>query len=169
MLALLGLASGVAWASHSTASQDLTLTGQYNTTPISFTGSNGVVYNGLAGGGNLMGATLDGVLLPYVYCMQYAVDVYVPGDFPKTEVNREGYIDGPTGSFDGGTLVKNAGEVAWLMVNEAPGADDRSAGRPPGRDLVRDQRRDGRRLQLQFDEQYWRHDLLQPVPWCSRT
>ncbi len=45
-------------------------------------------------GGNITPATLNGQSLTYLYCVQYNIDVFVPGTYNNTAVNRAGIIDG---------------------------------------------------------------------------
>src|SRR5579871_3570512 len=52
--------------------------------------------------------TLDGVPLPFVYCVDLFTNINVPGAYP-TAVTLDGTIDG--------SLIANAGQIAWLIDN----------------------------------------------------
>ena len=64
-------------------------------------------------GGNITPSTLNGVALPYLYCIAEDVNIYV-GNTYKTTVSTTGYYNGH--------LMNNAGQIAWLMTNLAPSA-----------------------------------------------
>lgn len=83
-------------------------------------GTDGTFVNVTAFGNNLTGAggnfqpnTLDGVTLPYLYCVSVTTDISVPGTYTSV-VTTDGTIFG--------TPLTNAGEVAWLLTNLAPSA-----------------------------------------------
>lgn len=118
--AALGLLVVAACAGRAAAGNVLDLTGNpapgFNTENISFTVSGNPnpalnnTYN--VNGGNIVTSTLNGQNVPYLYCVQYHIDVYVPGIYDQTDVNVLGNIDG--------VPLKNAGEVAYLMTHDAP-------------------------------------------------
>ena len=78
--------------------------------PIAFT-LNSTSYN--EPGGNIQGSVLNGASLPYVYCIAADVNVYVNNTY-NTTVSTTGYYDG--------NLIRNAGQIAWLMDHEAASA-----------------------------------------------
>ena len=79
----------------STYSYPITYTDNSNTSPVS------------AGGGSIVISTLNGVTLPWVYCVGLYTDVYVSADYDKTVVTNNGYVNG--------SLVTNAGNIAYLL------------------------------------------------------
>jgi hypothetical protein len=70
------------------------------------------------GGGSLAGATLNGVALPWVYCVQLGVTVTVPGIYQDTIVDNTGVIHN-TNPFP---TLPQAQEIAWLLSTYANGA-----------------------------------------------
>ena len=123
--AALGLLIGLACAGRATAGNVLNLSGNpspgFNTENINFTVSgnpNPALNNTYdVNGGNIVTSTLNGQNLPYLYCVQYHIDVYVPGTYNNTDVNVLGNIDG--------LPLKNAAEVAYLLTYDAPLATTR--------------------------------------------
>ncbi len=69
------------------------------------------------GGGSVDPSYLNGVRTPWIYCLQYNVDVYVNGDYANTIVTHNGTIDVPA------VTVHNDIQVAWLLQNYATGAE----------------------------------------------
>ncbi len=63
------------------------------------------------GGGSIEVSTLNGQTLDYLYCVDIFKTVNVPGIYPSTLVTTNGFIYG--------SLLTNAGEVAWLLDNYA--------------------------------------------------
>jgi hypothetical protein len=117
--AALALLIGLACAGRATAGNVLNLSGNpspgFNTENINFavTGNPNPALNGVynVNGGNIVTSTLNGQNLPYLYCVQYHIDVYVPGTYNNTDVDVLGNIDGAP--------LKNAGGVAYLMTHYA--------------------------------------------------
>jgi len=110
------LGSGVARA------DDLNLGGIYNS-GITLTGGN---VPGTYGGGSITPSHLNGVLLPWVYCVDVPDEVGVPADYANAIVTHNGMIAGSSlnsshsgiASYAGnGALatVNNEVEVAWLL------------------------------------------------------
>ncbi len=91
------------------ADDDLNLGGQYNTVTLN---ENGTAVS--VGSGPIMPSTLDGNTLAWVYCVGLFTDVYVPDDYPDSIVTNNGVADG--------SLINNAGEIAWLLDTYAGAA-----------------------------------------------
>jgi hypothetical protein len=123
-LAIVVLGSGMALA------DDLNITGSYNP-GIVITGG---TVDGTYGGGVFTGGYLNGVALPWIYCVDIPDEVGVPGDYPNALSNNNGTIAGsssnyshhgitgnpsPQGTQEG---VTNAIYVAWLLHTYAAGA-----------------------------------------------
>jgi len=110
---------------------NLYFTSDFNTTSITITvdGSSRT----LGGGGNI-GATLNGTSLGYMYCLQYSVDVTVPGLYDTTKVTTNGQVysgtqyvaltsnTSNTALFPAGGSNTSAQEIAWLIYNYGPTA-----------------------------------------------
>jgi hypothetical protein len=116
MASIVFLMAGVASA------DDLNVGGTYNT----FTMQSSTNYNGTdyatkywsqesVGGGSVVVSTLNGVTLPWLYCIDLYVTIPVPADYPDTVVTNTGIIHGTQS-------VYNAGEIAWLLTTYANGA-----------------------------------------------
>ena len=74
---------------------------------------NGLPYNGYAG--SFQPVTLNGVELPYLYCVDIFTSIMPGYDYSYTRVNTLGYIYGAP--------LHNAGQVAWLLAEFAASAD----------------------------------------------
>jgi len=101
---------------------DLNLGSSYGA-PISFTGTNGLPSE-TASGGSIFTSTLNGVTLPWVFCVDITHNVYVPGDYNATTTNNQGIVNqGGTGPFDGqvGGSTKVSDEIAYLLLHYANG------------------------------------------------
>jgi hypothetical protein len=61
------------------------------------------------GGGSIETSYLNGVQLPYLYCVDVTQLIYIPGTYPNTVVDHTGMIYG--------TAINNADKVAWLLSN----------------------------------------------------
>ena len=120
-LVMLGLPAVLCCASQASA-------GPPTTTQFSFSGYNGlpIWFSGdgrpdaAYDGGNIVPNSFGGVQLPFLYCVQYTTDI-VEGTKYYTTVSRDGSVNGDT------STINNAGEVAWLMANIAPGATSADA------------------------------------------
>jgi hypothetical protein len=80
----------------------------------------GYMYEGkpiteMVGGGSILPSYLNGVQLPFLYCIDLYTDIYVPDTYSTLVTNN--------GTIDGGTAVHNAGQIAWLLDNYAVGAE----------------------------------------------
>jgi hypothetical protein len=83
------------------------------------------------GAGNINpGSTLNGLSLPYMYCLDLTHDIYLNANYAVTSFNNRGYVwnDDPLNNPNSvaltnanGTLT-NAGNIAYLMVHYAPSA-----------------------------------------------
>jgi len=60
------------------------------------------------GGGSVNTSYLNGVAVPYDYCVDLFTVVYVPNDYNQSVLTK-------TATVDGNKVVNNAGEVAWLL------------------------------------------------------
>ena len=60
------------------------------------------------GGGSVNISYLNGVAVPFDYCVDLFTVVYVPSDYNQSTLTNSAIIDG-------GNLLNNAGEVAWLL------------------------------------------------------
>jgi hypothetical protein len=78
-----------------------------------------VTWDGSVGGGSIDVSTLNGVTLPWVYCVDLEHDISVPASYDNTIDTTTGYVNG--------NLVNNAGQVAWLLDNYAAVAEGNSA------------------------------------------
>ncbi len=118
------LGSGMALA------DDLNITGGFNG-GIQISGDG---LSGTYGGGTFTGGYLNGIALPWIYCVDIPDEVGVPGDYPNATSNNNGTIAGshtnytyngitgdpsPAGTQEG---VTNAKDVAWLLHTFAAGA-----------------------------------------------
>ena len=74
---------------------------------------NGVASNGYAG--SFQSVTLNGVELPYLYCVDIFTSITPGYDYSYTQVNKLGNIYG--------SALNNAGQVAWLLGAYAASAD----------------------------------------------
>jgi hypothetical protein len=83
----------------------LQLGGSYSSIPFSVVNGNMVT----EGGGSIDVSYLNGNQLSYLYCVDLFKNVYVNNTYPSTVVNNTGYIYG--------SLLTNAGQVAWLLSN----------------------------------------------------
>jgi hypothetical protein len=67
------------------------------------------------GGGSILPSSLNGVQLPYLYCIDLYTDIYVPNTYSTLVTNN--------GTIDGAAAVHNSGQIAWLLDNYAAGAE----------------------------------------------
>lgn len=114
---VLGLLASVACGTRARADNDLNLGGNFNSG--GFYTFNG---NSPGGGGPISPSTLNGVALPYVYCIDIPDNVYVPVDYKHSTVTNNGYaIVGPGNPQSNGglALTPNAGTIAWLLTQYA--------------------------------------------------
>jgi hypothetical protein len=92
----------------------------YNSIPLNI---------GPEGGGSITVSTLNGVALPWVYCVDLYETVTVGVDYNNTTVTSNGMVtenDLPPGTSSG--VVNNAGAVAWLLDHYAtPAIGDTTA------------------------------------------
>lgn len=102
-VALLGTAGATS------AGQSLSLDGNYNHTTIDFKDSTGT--HSESGGGSIGGA-LNGQPLSYLYCLEFNININVPGTYGDSVVSTTGQIHG--------VPLANRLEIAWLMLNVAP-------------------------------------------------
>jgi hypothetical protein len=102
-LCFLAFASGVSYAT----TVDYYVGGNYNNIYGYTNGASSV-----EGGGSVNISYLNGVAVPFDYCVDLFTVVYVPSDYNKSALTNNALIDG-------GILLKNAGEVAWLLDNFA--------------------------------------------------
>jgi len=130
MVAMLALA--IVFGSGMALADDLSLGGSYNG-GINITGGYLGAGNASEGGGSIGPSSLNGVALPWVYCVDIPDTVNVPADYPNAIVNHNGMIAGSsTNNADGGlsgytsngqlASVSNAIAVAWLAHTFAAGA-----------------------------------------------
>jgi hypothetical protein len=105
------VAAAVMLTAGAALADDLNLGGNYNTFTIDENNSPVSV-----GGGPITVSYLNGVQLPFVYCVGLFTDVYVPADYPDTIVTNNGVADG--------AAINNAGEIAWLIDNFAVPAEN---------------------------------------------
>jgi hypothetical protein len=108
----LGLLLGLACAGTAEAGSILAIEGYNTANSINFSYDSGAHFASY-GGGSVTPAILNGQPLSFMYCVQFTVDVYVPGTY-NTDVTRDGKING--------TMLTNAAEVSWLVTNLAPTA-----------------------------------------------
>jgi hypothetical protein len=136
-LAALALAVSLANAGQASATQSLSLGSVYNHTPITFTTASGTHTE--AGGGDVQGSSLTNTVthvttaLPYIYCLEWQVNVGVPATYTDSLVNSVGSLHNlplVIGSSGAISALDVAKEIAWLMVNFAPSATtlDKQAG-----------------------------------------
>jgi len=83
----------------------LQLGGSYSSIPYSVVNGNLVT----EGGGSIDVSYLNGSQLSYLYCVDLFKTVYPSSNYPSTVVNNAGFIYG--------SLLTNAGQVAWLLSN----------------------------------------------------
>ena len=86
----------------------------------------------LVGGGSITVSTLNGVTLPYVYCVGLYTQVVVPANYDSTNVSQAGNIITTTKNADGSTTntsaqVTNAAKIAWLLQTYAGQANTYAA------------------------------------------
>ena len=120
--AILVLAAGLPASAGATLALE-----DFNRTTIGFTAKSGdptvadTTYN--VSGGNIVPSTLDGHPLAYLYCIQYATDIYVAGTYGETAITRDGTVDN-------GKPVNHANQVAYLLTQYASQAvtPDQQAG-----------------------------------------
>ena len=94
---------------------DLKVGGTYSSVPF--------VNNGVPtteGGGSIDVSYLNGVQLPWLYCIGINTVIYVPGDYAHTNVDTssDAIVHGNGFTND---QVTNAGQVAWLLDHYATG------------------------------------------------
>jgi len=68
------------------------------------------------GGGSIMGSKLNGVNVPFDYCVDLFTDVYASTDYGKSLITNNGTIHN-------GNLITNIGQVAWLLDHYAVSAE----------------------------------------------
>jgi len=108
-----------------TTGNDLNLGGNYNV--FNWTLS-GIASN--EGGGAITPSTLNGVSLPWVYCIDIPDNVGVPADYNNTRVSTDGTANFGAGNTWAGTpgitlaggSATIAGQVAWILDNYADAA-----------------------------------------------
>jgi hypothetical protein len=74
-----------------------------------------------------MPSFLNGVALPWVYCVDYWDDVAVPGTYFSATVTHDGTVTASTAGFTGAGVktdssthqINNVGQVAWLLSQYA--------------------------------------------------
>ncbi len=122
--AVLGLVASLTCGTRAQA-DDLNLGGNYNT--FSWTLS----YSGFSasneGGGSIGPSTLNGVALPWVYCIDIPDNVGVPADYKNTVVTSNGSAwygaSNPwtktAGVITAGNSLTVAGQIAWILDNYA--------------------------------------------------
>lgn len=103
------------------------------TNPVSYTWTGGFTYNSThyasEGAGNIQTAVLDGELVPYMYCVDIAHWIWVPGTY-EADVNDYGYIYNNTlpssgAEVTGGNLT-NAGNIGYLVATQSESAEGTS-------------------------------------------
>jgi hypothetical protein len=101
-------------------SADLYLGADFNWIPLT---------SGTLGGGSIGPSTLNGVALPWVYCIGRVTTVYVPGDYGQTYVNTTtGMVyDNQFGPANSLNQVFNAPQVAFLLATYAGKGEDQVA------------------------------------------
>ncbi len=132
LVSLVTLAVAVVLGSGMALADNLNLGGSYNS-GINITG--GYLGTGTAseGGGSIGPSSLNGIALPYVYCVDIPDTVNVPADYTNAVVTHNGMIAGSsnnngkgglTGYTTDGALatVNNAVAVAWLLHTFGAGA-----------------------------------------------
>jgi len=124
-IALFFGAASILMSAHAAQADDLQLGGNYNTITGDLTAGSELSGTGQStvGGGSITTSYLNGVQLPWVYCVDYDTTVTVPGDYNGTVVSKDGTIHhfGGAGGPGAGLAVNNAGQVAWLLDNLAAG------------------------------------------------
>jgi hypothetical protein len=108
------LALAVMLAGGAARADNLNIGGNFNQIPLTI---------GNEGGGSITVSYLNGVKLPWVYCVDLYDTIYVPGDYNNTTVTSNGMVtesNSPLGTTGG--VVNNAGEVAWLLDHYATSA-----------------------------------------------
>ena len=71
------------------------------------------------GGGSVDKSYLDGRLLDYVYCVDLFTNVYVNTTYQQSTYNNAALIHG--------SVINNAGQVAWLLENYGTGGQGEQA------------------------------------------
>lgn len=108
------LAAGSAQAGIAT----LYLGGNYNNDNIPLDATSVGGYWETSSGGPIGPSTLNGVPLPYVYCIGLTTNVVVPGTYAQTTVTLTGQVyDNGLGGQTTLNTVPNAAQVAWLLSN----------------------------------------------------
>ena len=124
-MALFFGASSLLMSVHAAQADDLYLGGNYNIITGVLTSGTELTENGQStvGGGSINTSYLNGVQLPWVYCVDYDTEVGVPADYNGTVVSHDGTIHhfGGAGGPGAGIAVNNAGQVAWLLDKFAAG------------------------------------------------
>lgn len=120
LIAAIGLLPQLAMDHEATAGVSLYLNGDYNNTAIKFsaTNSSNQSVTRTERGGGVVGGSLDGTPISYLYCLEWEKSVLVPDTYGMTTVSDHQIhgVDLPKGS--NGTLDSNpAKDIAWLMVN----------------------------------------------------
>jgi len=119
---VLGLLASLACENRARADNDLNLGGNFNSTPF-YTFNGGIP----GGGGPISPSTLNGVALPYVYCIDIPDNVYVPVDYKHSKVTNNGTAIVGSGNpqYNGGglALTPNAGYIASLLSQYALAAN----------------------------------------------
>jgi len=133
-VAVLGLVASLTCANQAqaqvTTGNDLNLGGNYNNWSWTLT-EGSTTYSG--GGGSITPSYLNGVKLPWVYCIDIPDNVGVPADYNNTTVSTNGtaMFGGAnpwTGGTAGTTFVGSssssyiASQVAWILDNYANAA-----------------------------------------------
>ena len=67
------------------------------------------------GGGSIVTSTLNGVTLPFAYCVDINHVIYAPGTYNPTAITNNGMAFG--------SAINNAGQVAWLLDHYAVAAE----------------------------------------------
>jgi hypothetical protein len=131
LVSLVTLAVAIVLGSGMALADNLNLGGNYNG-GINISGDG---LDGSYGGGSIGPSSLNGVALPYVYCVDIPDEVGVPADYTNALVTHNGMIAGSSanagfGGISGYTTngalatVSNAVAVAWLVQTFAAGASN---------------------------------------------
>ncbi len=125
--ALALLASAV--SENQARADDLQLGGNYNA--FSWTLNTGSFSASNEGGGSISPSYLNGVALPWVYCIDIPDNVDVPGDYSHTTVTTNGtawfgshnpWTGGTAGVYTAGGSATIAGQIAWILDHYANSA-----------------------------------------------